>query len=37
MDGAISGVTADEAVKSAYSLGCRYAYAIDTNYFHFDI
>ena len=37
MDGAISGVTANEAVKAAYAMGCRYAYAIDTNYFHFDI
>ena len=37
IDGKISGVTAAEAVKAAYALGCRYAYAIDTNYFHFDI
>ena len=37
MDGTISGVRAAEAVKAAYELGCRYAYAIDSNYFHFDI
>ena len=37
IDGKITGVTAAEAVKAAYAMGCRYAYAIDTNFFHFDI
>ena len=37
IDGKIRGVTAAEAVKAAYAMGCRYAYAIDSNYFHFDI